>query len=63
MSLAQRCIFSERLSVINPFHINGSHLFLDNLFMYKEDLDLLHQQWVICYKTQPNQVKLKKQNL
>ena len=26
--------------------------------MYKEDLALNNQQWLICHKTQPNQTKL-----
>ena len=25
--------------------------------MNKRDLDLINKQWVICYKTQPNQTK------
>ena len=30
--------------------------------MYKEDLTLNNQQWLICHKTQPNQIKLNSEN-
>ena len=26
------------------------------MYMYKEDLALNNLQWLICYKTQPNQI-------
>ena len=26
------------------------------MYMYKEDLVLNNQQWLICHKTQPNQI-------
>ena len=26
------------------------------LYMYEEDLALNNQQWLICHKTQPNQI-------
>ena len=27
-----------------------------SLYMYKKDLTLNNQQWLICHKTQPNQI-------
>ena len=31
-----------------------NHIYL--IFMYKEDLALNNLQWLICHKTQPNQI-------
>ena len=31
-----------------------NHVYL--VYMYKEDLALNNQQWLICYKSQPNQI-------
>ena len=30
--------------------------------MYKEDLALNNQQWLVCHKTKPNQTKIKQTN-
>ena len=31
-----------------------NHIYL--IYMYEEDLALNNQQWLICHKTQPNQI-------
>ena len=36
----------------NPTKPNHTYL----IYMYKEDLALNIPQWLICYKTQPNQI-------
>ena len=37
---------------LNPSKLN--HIYL--VYMYKEDLALNNLQWLICHKTQPNQI-------
>ena len=39
-------------NVINKMFTN--HIYL--IYMYKEDLALNNLQWLICHKTQPNQI-------
>ena len=31
--------------------------YISKIYMYKHDLELNNQQWLICHKTQPNQTK------
>ena len=38
-------------------NIFTNHIF--NIYIYKQDLALNNQQWLICYKTKPNQKEYK----
>ena len=39
-------------NVINKMYLQIIYL----IYMYKEDLALNNQQWLICHKTQPTQI-------
>ena len=45
--------FSSFRNVIDKMCLEILYL----IYMYKEDLALNNQQWLICHKTQPNQIR------
>ena len=56
-SVCRMLVFAEFSSHGNLINITSIPLFIDIIYnIYKEDLVLDNLQWLICHKTQPNQI-------
>ena len=50
------CVQKNELQLIQKYKQNVFTNPIDLIYMYKEDLALNNLQWLICHKTQPNQI-------
>ena len=48
--------FQESTTILNACTKKVWKLIECTMYMYKEDLALNNLQWLICHKTQPNQI-------